>query len=151
MKLLRLDCTGEWLHWMSGIPQGNNLRSRLPGMLARNVCVHRWGMLRTSGDNPTSLRLTVGLLCSGRVSLTCWRYCAFSGLTGDQLLGRELLNLVLLCREWRYLGHILQPNLPCTWRTEQLHSSDNSYCPSFCGRRRPMRCLITVDGQIFFW
>ena len=29
-----LDCTGEWLHWMSGIPPGNNLMLRLSGMLA---------------------------------------------------------------------------------------------------------------------
>ena len=27
------DWTGEWLHWMFGIPPGNNIRSRLPGML----------------------------------------------------------------------------------------------------------------------
>ena len=33
------DWTGEWLHWMSGTPSGNNLRSRLPGMLVRNVCI----------------------------------------------------------------------------------------------------------------
>ena len=45
-----LDCTGEWLHWMSGIPPGNNLRSRLSGMLVRNVCILRWGILRSSGD-----------------------------------------------------------------------------------------------------
>ena len=50
---------GKWLHWLSGIPPGNNLRSRLLGMLVRNVCVLHWGMLRSSGDNPTSLRLTV--------------------------------------------------------------------------------------------
>ena len=47
------DSTG-----VSGIPSGNNLRSRLPRMLVRNACVLRWGMLRSSGDNPTSLRLT---------------------------------------------------------------------------------------------
>ena len=55
-----LNCTGEWLHWMFGIPPGNNLRSRLSGMLVKNVCILRWGMLRSSGNNPTSLRLTVG-------------------------------------------------------------------------------------------
>ena len=40
------------------------------------------------------------------------------GLMGDQLLGRELLNLGSLSGELRHLGYILQPNLPC-W-TEQL-------------------------------
>ena len=25
---------GKWLHWVSGIPSGNNLILRLPGMLA---------------------------------------------------------------------------------------------------------------------
>ena len=52
--------TGEWFHLMFGIPPGNNLRSRLPGMLVRNVCALRWGMLRSAGDNPTSLRLIAG-------------------------------------------------------------------------------------------
>ena len=28
-----LNCTGEWLHWGVCIPPGNNLISRLPGML----------------------------------------------------------------------------------------------------------------------
>ena len=44
---------------------------------------------------------------------------------GDQLLVRELLNLGSLSGELRYLGYILQPNLPwyledraaCTIRT----------------------------------
>ena len=52
-----LNRTGEWLHWGVCIPPGNNLRSRFPGMLVRNVCILRWGMLRSSGNNPTSLRL----------------------------------------------------------------------------------------------
>ena len=34
------------------------------------------------------------------------------GLIGDQLLGRELLNLVSLSGELRYLDYVLQSNLP---------------------------------------
>ena len=39
-----LDCTGKWLHLMSDIPPGNNLRSRLPGMLVKNVRILLGGM-----------------------------------------------------------------------------------------------------------
>ena len=38
---------------------------------------------------------------------------------------------ILLCGEWKYFGHILQMNLPCSWWTKQLYSSDNFYCPCF--------------------
>ena len=42
---------------MSGIPPGNNLRSRLPGMLVKNVCILCWGMSGSAGDElPESTR-----------------------------------------------------------------------------------------------
>ena len=31
-----------------------------------------------------------------------------------------------------------------------LYSSDNSYCPNFCGRKT-CEVLIIVDGKTFFW
>ena len=37
-----LNCIREWLRWMSGISPGKNLRSTLPGMLVRKVCMFRW-------------------------------------------------------------------------------------------------------------
>ena len=43
-----------------GIPPGNNLKSRLSGMLVKTVCC--WGRLRPAGGYPTSLRLITALL-----------------------------------------------------------------------------------------
>ena len=84
---------------MSDIPPGNNLISRLSGMLVGNVCILRWGILRSSGDTQLpwdDSRLT---LLEESVADLLEECCAFSGLIGDQLLGRVLLSLVLLCRE----------------------------------------------------
>ena len=36
------DYTGKWFHWGVCIPPGNNLRSRLPGMLA-DECLYSAG------------------------------------------------------------------------------------------------------------
>ena len=36
------DCTGKWFHWGVRILPGNNLRSRLPGMLA-DECLYSAG------------------------------------------------------------------------------------------------------------
>ena len=71
-----LDSTGEIdstllgklfrLYWGNGstgvsvFRRGTILDQDCRGCLFRNVCILRWGMLRFSGDNPTSLRLTVG-------------------------------------------------------------------------------------------
>ena len=66
-------------------------------------------------------------------------------------LGRAII-IVLLCGDWKYLGDILQLNLPCTWWTEQLYSLDKSYLPLFlilpvivfCFARKYSRAAINV-------
>ena len=40
--------------------RGTIFRPRLPGMLVKNICC--WGMLRSAGGYPTSLRLITVLL-----------------------------------------------------------------------------------------
>ena len=47
---------------MSGIPSGNNLRSRLSGMLVKNIRILRWGMLGSARGYSTSLSLIVASL-----------------------------------------------------------------------------------------
>ena len=39
--------------------RGTIFRSRLPGIFVKNIRISCWGMLRSAGDNPTSLRLIV--------------------------------------------------------------------------------------------
>ena len=40
--------------------RGTIFRPRLPGMLVKSICC--WGILRSAGGHPTSLRLTTVLL-----------------------------------------------------------------------------------------
>ena len=123
--------TGEWPHWMSGIPSGNNLRSRLPGMLVKNVCILRWGVLRSSGDNPTSLRLTRYNSAQGE---HCW-------LAGDIVPCRAYGRPTLLGENYWTLSYSrgvkvswLRSSAELTlvpWWTEPLDCLDNSLLPLF--------------------
>ena len=55
---------------MFDIPPGNNLRSRLSGMLVKNMYIAAGECLSSAGGYPTSLRLITALL--GESALTCW-------------------------------------------------------------------------------
>ena len=109
-----LDCIGEWLHWECLVfRRGTILYQDCWGCLFKEYLYTPLGNVEIFWGYPSSIRLTVGQLCLGRALLTCWGYCAFSGLSGYQLCsGESIADFVLLCGEWRYLGYVLQLNLP---------------------------------------
>ena len=68
---------------MSGIPPGNNLRSRLPGMLVKNVCILP-GNIEICWRIPNFLKVdNIALLLLGESALTCWGKLDWTLLLGN--------------------------------------------------------------------
>ena len=123
---------GEWLHWMSGIPPGNNLRSRLSGMLVRNVCILYWGMLRFSGGIQlprTGSRLT---LLGESIADLLEILCLVRTDGRPTLLGESVAESCLTLRGAKvtWLCSSAEPTL-VPWWIEQLDRLDNSLLPLF--------------------
>ena len=138
-----MDCTGEMAPPDVCIPPGNNLRLRLSGMLAweylytppGNVEI-LWGM---SNFLKADSRLTI---LGERVDDLLEILCLFRADGRPTLLEESIVASCLSLRgveiSWLHssAGHTLVP-----WWIAQLDCLNNSYCPSFCGRRRPVEVL----------
>ena len=111
---------------MFGIPPGNNLRSRLPGMLVRNVCILHLRNVEICWRIPKFLKAD-GITLLGESVMTCW--LTLWGIKIYWLCSSAELTLVL-------------------WLTEQLDSLDDSLLFLFLRwERKTSEMLIVVDGQ----
>ena len=89
---------------MSGIPPGNNLRSRLPGMLVKNVCRIMLGNVEICWRIPNFLKADrITLL--GESALTC--LLILWGIKISWLPSSADHTLYLVDREIRSLGRLI--------------------------------------------
>ena len=141
-----MDCTGEMAPLGYFVLRRGTIL-RLPRMLAEEYLYTLLRNIKISWGYPTFPGLMVDQLCSREsIADLLGILCLFGADGRPTLLGESIAESCLTLRGVKVSRSNSSAELTLVpWWTEQPDLLDNSYCPSFCRRRRPVRCLITAD------